>query len=201
MHPRVGFLKPLVVGRKHRDRRLHLLRRSGRPRSVPDQMRAASLSVHRRPADHRQVLRHRRRRAVHHERRQPCDVRLFDLSLQHLRPWLGTGLRPVDLAARGARRHGGRQRCLDRHGGGDPARHRRSATAPSPRAKSVVTHDVPPYAIVAGESGQGGKDALRQAERSAACFGRRGGIGRSTRSARNLDAIRGTDIAALEAAV
>ena len=29
-------------------------------------------------------------RALHHERRQPCDVRLLDLSVQHFRPWLGS---------------------------------------------------------------------------------------------------------------
>ena len=70
--------------------------------------------------------------------------------VQHLRPWLGEGLRPDDLDARVARRHGGRQRCVDRHGGAHPARRRRSATASIVAARSVVSHDVPPYAIVAG---------------------------------------------------
>lgn len=66
-------------------------------------------------------------------------------------------------------------------------------------AKSVVTHDVPPYAIVAGNAAKVVKmrfddDTVRRL-RAAAWWD-----WPQDRIARNLDAIRGADIAALEAA-
>ena len=150
MHTRVGFLKPLIDGREHRDRRFHLLRHPRRAGPLRRGMRAAPLSVHRRQADHRQVLRDRRGRALHHERRQPCHVGLFDLSVQHLRPWLGEGLRPG---------RPGRASCAATRWSAtmcgsawrrSSCRASGSATASIVAARSVVSHDVPPYAIVAG---------------------------------------------------
>ena len=50
------------------------------------------------------------------------------------------------------------------------------------------------------QSGQGGEDALRRQDDRGGCWRSPGGTGRSKRSRRNLNAIRGADISRLEAA-
>ena len=159
MHTRVGFLKPLVTAPNIEIGDFTYYDDPDGPDKFAERMRAASLSVHRRQADHRQVLRHRRGRALHHERRQPRDVRLLDLPVQHFRPWLGAGLRPHDMVAevRG-----------DTVVGNDVWIGMDAVIMPGVKigdgaivaAKSVVTHDVPAYAIVAGNRGKGGEDAF-----------------------------------------
>ena len=104
-----------------------------------------------------------------------------------------------DLAARDTRRHRARQRCLDRHGGRHPARRENRPRRDRWRPNPWSPHDVPPFAIVAGNPAKIVKMRFdqRTVDRLLAVAWWDWPVDKITR---NLNAIRGADIKALEAA-
>ena len=91
------------------------------------------------------------------------------------------GFDPTTWTPRGARRHGRRQRCLDRHGSDHPAGHqdrrrvdRGGALGGQPRRAALFDRR--------RQSRQGGEGALRRRHDRGACSRSPGGTGRSTRS-------------------
>ena len=105
-------------------------------------LRAISFRVHRRPSDHRPVLRHRLESTIHHEWRQSCADWSQHLSLRDFRTWLGCWGRCCRFRRRQPGRHAHWSGCVDRHRGDDLARRHHRAGAII-AARSVVTRDVP----------------------------------------------------------
>ncbi len=103
LHTRVGFLKPLIDADNIEIGDFTYYDNPDGPDRFVEQCVLHHYPVHRRQADHRPVLRHRRGRALHHERRQSCHVGLLDLPVQHLRSWLGERLRPATPGRREVR--------------------------------------------------------------------------------------------------